>query len=111
MIRLFSTMNLISKKEFRSLLGKPNHPAGLLIVMKPFLDPLWAAWSAKSPEEHLGMVWTKQIKQELQWVRTFFEGNGPCVERFFSIDAFNRTGTVVVQGADASPWDLVDGCR
>ena len=89
MIREFNTVNLVTKKDLHSLLGKLNHAAGLLIVMRPFLDPLWAAWSGTSPAKHPGSVWTKQIKQELKWFSTFFEGNGPCVERFFSIDAFN----------------------
>ena len=97
--------NLVTKKELHSLIGKLNHATGLLIVMRPFLDPLWAAWSATSPDRHPSHVWVKQIQIELDWLYTFFACNGPTVERFFSIDAFNRVGTIVEIGVDASPWD------
>ena len=63
-------------------------------------------WAGTSPAHLPGSVWTKQIKQELQWFRAFFKGNGPSVERFFSIDAFSRVGTIVGIGTDASPWGL-----
>ena len=46
------------------------------------------------------------MKIELGWFSTFFLGNGASVERFFSLDAFNRVGTVVEIGTDASPWGL-----
>ena len=36
----FLSVNLISKKELHSLLGKLSHAAGLLIVLRPFMDPL-----------------------------------------------------------------------
>ena len=48
----------------------------------------------------------KQIKTELTWFDTFFSGNGARIERFFSLDAYNRVGTVVEIGTDASPWGL-----
>ena len=80
MLLQFKAANLVAKKELHSLIGKLNHAAGLLIVMRPFLDPLWAAWSAKSSEGHPGHVWVKQIQVELDWFHTFFEGNGPSVE-------------------------------
>ena len=56
----------------------------------------------------------KQIQIELDWFHSFFAGNGPTVERFFSIDAFNRVGAVVEIGTDASPcglgrWLAIDG--
>ena len=37
------TSNVISHKDLHSLVGKLGHASGLLIVMRPFLDPLWAA--------------------------------------------------------------------
>ena len=74
--------------------------------MRPLVDPLWAAWCAKSPDRHLGHVWVKQIQIELDWSHTFFAGNGPTVERFFSIDGLNCPGAVVEIGTDASPWGL-----
>lgn len=99
-------MNLISKKEMHSLLGKLSHAAGLLIVMRPSMDPLWAAWAAPSPDDHPGCVWAMQILTEVTWFHTFFKGNGTRIERYFSVAAFNRVGTLVEIGTDASPWGL-----
>ena len=65
MVGKFSNFEWIRKKDLHSLLGKLNHAAGLLIVMRPFLEPLWAAWAGTSPAHLPGSVWTKQIKQEL----------------------------------------------
>ena len=37
--------NITTKKELHSLIGKLGHAVGLLIIMRPFLEPLWAALS------------------------------------------------------------------
>ena len=42
-------LQVISKKELHSLLGKLSHVAGLLIVIRPFLKPLWAALACDKP--------------------------------------------------------------
>ena len=106
MIALFRTLNLLSKKELHSLIGKVNHAAGLLIVIRPFMDPLWAAWAAPSPEDKPGLLWAKQINVELVWFDVFFSGKGQRIERFFSIDSYNRNGTLVEIGTDASVWGI-----
>ena len=36
----FLPINVVAKSELRSLIGKLSHAAGLLIVMRPFMDPL-----------------------------------------------------------------------
>ena len=35
--------NVISNKDLQSLMGKLEHAAGLLVIMRPFLDLVWAA--------------------------------------------------------------------
>ena len=57
MLIQFRATNVVGEKDIRSLIGKLNHVAGLLIVMRPFMDPLWAAWAAESPNRHPGCVW------------------------------------------------------
>jgi hypothetical protein len=106
MIQQFLQVNLVSKKELHSFIGKVNHAAGLLIILRPFMDPLWAAWSSTSPVDRPGVIWMKQIRTELTWFDTFFAGNGYRIERFFSTEAYRRAGTVVEIGTDASPWGL-----
>ena len=39
----FVAAGMKSKKDLHSLIGKLGHAAGPLIIMRPFLDPLWAA--------------------------------------------------------------------
>ena len=39
----FLKSNLATRKELQSLVGKLGHAAGLLIIMRPFLEPLWVA--------------------------------------------------------------------
>ena len=100
------TVNLISKKNLHSLLGKLGHAAGLLIVIRPYLEPLWGALAAPGTSQMPHCIYTKQVAVELEFFQKCFKGEGLKVERFFTIDAFNRTGTVVEIGTDASPWGL-----
>ena len=62
-LKRIGSQNITSKKELRSLVGKLGHAAGLLIVMRPFLDPIWAAWAAPSPAGHPGCVWAKSKRR------------------------------------------------
>jgi hypothetical protein len=101
----FSKENVIPKKCLHSLLGKLSHVSGLLVVMRPFMEPVWKAWGSPSPEEKPGCIWRAQIQTELDWF-TAFNGNGTSVERFFSVDAYNRVGTIIEIGIDASCWGL-----
>ena len=48
----------------------------------------------------------RQIQIELRWCRAFFLGEGPTVQRFFSVASYPRSGTRVEIGTDASPWGL-----
>ena len=80
---LFLTLNVLAKNKLHSLIGKLNHAAGLLIVMRPFLEPLWAAFGGPSPDQKSGCVWTHQIRIELEWFHTFSQGKGAKIERFF----------------------------
>ncbi len=74
-LRKFIKSNVISHKDLHSLVGKPGHCAGLLITMRPFLQPLWAALYSDAPtaSPH-NTVWTKQIAATLQWFSAFFDG-------------------------------------
>ena len=42
-LKRIAVQNVVSKKELHSLIGKLGHCASLLIIMRPFLEPLWAA--------------------------------------------------------------------
>ena len=46
-LRKIRSQNVTSKKDLRSLLGKLAHAAGLLIVLRPLMEPTWAAWAGE----------------------------------------------------------------
>jgi hypothetical protein len=96
--------NLVSRKTLHSLVGKLNHAAGLLVVMRPFLEPLWAALYKGGRTRN--QIWTKQITIELQWFQALFQSGTIPIERVFTLAAFHRSGTVIEIGTDASPWGL-----
>ena len=78
----FKHTNIISKKELRSFVGRTNHAAGLLTVLRPFLHAIWAAVSAVSTGPQ-NTVWVKQIDHVLGWLRAFMRGRcarhpAPC---------------------------------
>ena len=81
------------------MLGKLSHVSGLLVVMRPFMEPVWKAWGSPSPEEKPGCIWRAQIQTELDWFTAFFNGNGTSVERFFSVDAYNTHFNLAVTRA------------
>ncbi len=105
-LRRIRGQNLVTHKELHSLVGKLSHCAGLFIVLRPFLQPLWAALYAEESGAPRNTVWTKQIAPTLAWIDTFFEGAVGGIERYCSVDAYLRRGPIVEIGTDASPWGM-----
>jgi len=106
----FAKLNVISVKELQSILGKLNHAAGLLILMRPFMEPLYAALrdhlSGKQSNAPPNTVWTRQFAPSLLWFRAFFRNQGSHLERVFTTSAYLRQGTEVEIGTDAPPWGM-----
>ena len=67
--------NITAKKELHSLVGKLGHAAGLLIIMRPFLEPPWAAlyWKAHGGSRGFprSSIWAEQISASLDWFSAF----------------------------------------
>ena len=114
-LKRMAAQNVVSKKELHSLIGKLGHCASLLIIMRPFLEPMWAAlYSTGSSNAPLDTLRTKQISSPLQWFQAFFTTRALPIERYFRLDAYLRQGTVVEIGTDDSPfgmggWLTIDG--
>ena len=106
-LKRFLEGNVIAIKDLHSTTGKLNHAAGLLVILRPFVQPLWAALhathNARGPPN---CVWTKQIKTTLRWFQSFFDAEGTRLERVYTLEAYQRAGTVIEIGTDASPWGL-----
>ena len=99
--------NVIPLKSLHSLVGKINHAAGLLVIIRPFMEPLWAALhrgsSGTGPKN---CVWTIQVRPTLKWFDAFFNRLNEKLERVYSLEAYMRQGQIVEIGTDASPWGL-----
>ena len=97
--------NNITLAELRSLAGKANHVATLIISWRPFLDQLWAA-IAKSKPDNGGSdhVWAKAISSSLRWILTFLLGEPGMLTRKWRIDYDSHPGIRVAIYLDASPF-------
>eukprot|EP00971_Amphidinium_carterae_P338836 6476358-Amphidinium_carterae.1 len=102
--------NFIKLSLLRTLVGKASFAAGLMPVIRPFLNPLWAALHSKtsSGSSHApeGTIWTKQVRHCLEWLRTFFFHAMSEPERQFPVEAFIAPAAAVRVELDASPWSL-----
>eukprot|EP00971_Amphidinium_carterae_P024999 493719-Amphidinium_carterae.1 len=96
--------NTIKVKTLRTLVGKANHLAGIVPLVRPFLSPLWAA--LHKPGGPLQSVWTKQIRHALVWLQALLARNEGHLVRSFPLDAFTRTLNHIVTDVDGSPWGL-----
>ena len=107
-LKRFQSLNIIPKKELHSLVGKLSHAVGLLIIMRPFLEPLWAALSfdEKGSGAPANTIWRKQILQTLVWFEALFLHHPLLIERRFTVAAYLRVGTYIEIGTDASPWGM-----
>jgi len=99
--------NIISLKDLHSTVGRINYAAGLLVVLRPFMEPLWAVLNDhRTTNAPTNCVWTSQLRPTLLWFRAFFENEGAQLERFFSLEAYSRRGDVFQIGTDASPYGM-----
>ena len=96
--------NLIQRKVLHSLVGKLNHVAGLLVVVRPYLEPLWAALYQGARNK--ATIWTKQVAMELHWFQVLFSSRSLPIIRTFTLAAFQRTGVLIEIGTDASLWGM-----
>lgn len=57
---------VIPRKALHSLTGKLNNVAGLLLVLRSFLHPLWAALYDPQSNASQNTVWIKQLLPTLR---------------------------------------------
>ena len=98
--------NVVSLKVLHSFTGKLNNIAGLLVVLRPFLQPLWAALYSSPAGSPKNTVWTKQLEPTLVWIRAFLRGSVGGITRRFTLEAYTRSGPKIDIGTDASPFGL-----
>ena len=85
------------------MIGKAMSIASVIFVWRPFLAELYMALHARAPD---GCIWTKQIKNAVQWLLTFLSGEKAGIRREYLLDVFTGVGPEVTITWDASPYGM-----
>ncbi len=104
-------LSMVSRRRLASYLGSMNFIAGLIIYLRAFLQPCWAALSdAPSPArpkrrkraaEH--MIHVVRFAAALKWQIAFLRGQRGSLTRRYYPAALRPT---IVFTVDASPWGI-----
>ena len=105
-LRAFRGLNVLPCKRLRSFVGRANHAAGLLLVLRPFLHSIWGALYGDTGGAPVNTVWAKQVAHALNWLDMFFEDEERRLSRTFTLEEFKQLGPSWEIGTDASPWGL-----
>ena len=97
---------MLPVKAVRSFVGRANHAAGLLLVLRPFLHSIWGAIFGDNGGAPPNTIWRKQIAHALSWLQAFFDGERNGLERNFTLQELNASGPQWEIGTDASPWGM-----
>ena len=102
---------MVSQKNLATLAGGLSFVAGLVPIMKPFLDAFWAALSNPSrrttgdgvnrPSGKL--IHVRRISKALQWVAALLRGDRVPLCRTFGVISNVVVATITT---DASPWGI-----
>ena len=105
-LQKFMKSNVIANDALLTFVSRLNFAAGLLVILRPFLQSLWAALNAKDETTPPGTTWTKRVKHALSWLNAFFQGDVAGLQRHLSLEAYTRQGDIIEVGTDASPWGM-----
>lgn len=98
------TNNVETKKAFQSYIGKLNHIAGIVEMLRPFLSDLYGVLhqtvGAKAPPN---CFWAKQWSHVTQWIRAFFNKAEGEICRVYRMKAWLPVAIVT----DALLWGIV----
>eukprot|EP00435_Cladocopium_sp_Y103_P030056 s3225_g7.t1 len=99
--------NLATRKSLLSYIGKLNHIAGIVEVIRPFMSDLYGVihctTGSRAPAN---CYWTKQWNHVTQWLLAFFAEEPGSVCRVYRVQAYFGRGLAVSIITDASPWGL-----
>ena len=93
---------MVYRADVRRLAGKCSWIGGLLPQLKPFVRSLWGAISKEGPRKQANLIFVKQIRPALVWLRRFAAGCHGGLVREHWLCARYAEG-VVIQ-TDASLW-------
>ena len=99
--------NLCSIKNYQTYVGKLNHVAGIVEVLRPFMADLYGVLynkgNTKAPKN---CVWTKQWRHITLWIQAFFNNESKDLYREYRLWTYFGKGINVEVVTDASPWGL-----
>ena len=105
-LRLVLSLRIIGKKRLRSIVGKLNFVAGLVVRLRAFLRPAWAVL-AQPPAATVpdGCVTTRGLRASFGWLLAFFLGvHGPLeMGHPYCTGTSPLVYTIVT---DACPWGM-----
>ncbi|CAK9014935.1 unnamed protein product [Durusdinium trenchii] len=102
--------NVTSYKSMLTCVGKLNHIAGLVEVVRPFMTDLYGVIHAKGPSRAPpGCLWNKQWRPVTLWLLAFFANEAYSIQRFqriYRLQAYLGQGLDLRIITDASPWGI-----
>ena len=103
-------MKSVKASRLRSLVGTLTWMTGIVLWLRAFIAPLWAAlastagWGGPPEQASVGRA---QILHALRWLEAFLKGQRGELWRRIAVAPKTRTGVLQII-CDASPWGL--GC-
>lgn len=100
--------NVIKKKALQSYVGKLNHVAGIIEVLRPFMSDLYGVLHkptvTKAPKNCL---WSKQWRHVSTWIRALLgRSQGVPLSREYRLMQYYGGGLDIRITTDASPWGI-----
>ena len=99
-------VNLVKMKTLMSLDGKLVHVASSVQTVRPFLTDLRGALYAKETNAPTGMVWTRQFRHVLFWLKALMTGEYGALERDYVTAVYHGLTDEIEINLDASPWGI-----
>ena len=99
--------NVCAKKALQTYVGKMNHIAGIVPVIRPFLSDIYGVIhqtaDSRAPNN---CFWTKQWRHVTVWMREFLANEGEGLYREYRLQAYYGHGVRMQLVTDASPWGI-----
>lgn len=100
--------NVATKKSLQSYVGKLNHIAGMVEMLRPFLADLYGVLhKPTATQAPLNCLWTKQWAHVTTWIMALLGPNtGTTLCREYRLSHYYGRSLPIRITTDASPWGL-----
>ena len=103
-----TTENVVSKKSLQSYVGKLNHIAGIVEMLRPFMADLYGALhKPTATQAPLNCLWTKQWAHVTLWIAALLgKQAGATLCREYRLSHYYGRSLPIIITTDACPWGL-----